>query len=159
MVMDEAVWARHANPWSVYTRILTGPLLVLAIWSRLWFGWWSVIPIAIMCFLIWYNPRAFPPPRSTDNWASKGTFGERVFLNRHAVPIPKHHGTMAKILSFASAIGLLPLVIGLIKYDVWMTICGMVLIIGGKIWFVDRMVWLYEDMKDQHPDYGQWFRT
>ena len=30
---DEA-WLRHANPWSVYTRILIPPAFALAVWSR-----------------------------------------------------------------------------------------------------------------------------
>jgi hypothetical protein len=25
---------------------------------------------------------------------------------------------------------------------------GTVLVYAGKVWFLDRMVWLYEDMKD-----------
>lgn len=32
--MNEEAWGRHANPWSVWTRFLALPLLVLAIWSR-----------------------------------------------------------------------------------------------------------------------------
>jgi len=26
----------------------------------------------------------------------------------------------------------------------------------GKSWFLDRMVWLYEDMKETHPEYRKW---
>ena len=40
MGMSDAVWARHANLWSVYTRFTVLPLLVMAIWSRAWIGWW-----------------------------------------------------------------------------------------------------------------------
>jgi len=39
-----------------------------------------------------------------------------------------------------------------------MTLFGLSLMIGGKLWFVDRMVWLYQDMKDAHPDYAAWAR-
>lgn len=42
--MSEDAWARHANPWSVWTRIATAlPLLILAVWSRVWLGWRSLI--------------------------------------------------------------------------------------------------------------------
>lgn len=34
--MDDAAWARHANPWSVWTRVPILLLLALAIWSRAW---------------------------------------------------------------------------------------------------------------------------
>ena len=29
---------------------------------------------------------------------------------------------------------------------------------AGKLWFCDRMVWLYEDMKDRDPQYRSWLR-
>lgn len=159
MSMNDAAWARHANPMSVGTRMTCLPLLVLAIWSRDWIGWWSLIPIALAVLWTWYNPRAFGPPRTTDNWASKGTFGERIFLNRRNIPIPRHHQVMAKVLSAASAVGMVVLVYSLIVLAVWAAVCGLVLLIGSKLWFVDRMVWLYDDMKDADPDYAGWLKT
>lgn len=56
--MDDATWRRHANPWSVWTRFAAFPLLVLAIWSRVWLGWWAFVPVGVMMILLWYNPRA-----------------------------------------------------------------------------------------------------
>jgi len=43
--MDEETWLRHANPWSVWTRLTALPLLVAAFWSREWVGWWAIIPV------------------------------------------------------------------------------------------------------------------
>jgi hypothetical protein len=45
MSMDDRVWRRHANPWSGWTRVTALPLLVLAIWSRVWIGWWAVLAV------------------------------------------------------------------------------------------------------------------
>lgn len=158
MAMNDAVWMRHANPWSVWTRFTCLPLIILAIWSRVWLGWWALVPLALACLWTWANPRAFPPPKKTDSWAAKGTFGERVFLNRHKVPIPDHHRVWAIGLGFASATGLLPLTWGLWMLDLTMTLLGLVLIVLPKVWFVDRMVWLFEDMKDADPSYASWLR-
>jgi hypothetical protein len=108
--MDDATWRRHANPWSVWTRVAAFPLLVLAIWSRIWFGWGALVPITLMIVWLWYNPRAFLPPRSTDNWASKAVLGERVWLARNAVPIPLHHARMASLLSAMASSGTIFLV-------------------------------------------------
>ena len=37
--LDDEGWARHANPWSGWTRVITTlPLLIAAIWSRAWVG-------------------------------------------------------------------------------------------------------------------------
>ncbi len=38
MAMDDTTWARHANPWSVWTRVPILPALALAIYSRAWIG-------------------------------------------------------------------------------------------------------------------------
>lgn len=42
-----------------------------------------------------------------------------------------------------------PYVWGLAFLDPWPTILGAALMFLGKLWFVDRMVWLYEDLKDK----------
>src|SRR3954447_26087194 len=69
------VWKRHANPWSVYTRIPIPPLLVAAIWTRSRIGWRSLIPVSLVCAWAMINPRAFSPPGSLDHWASRGVLG------------------------------------------------------------------------------------
>ncbi len=61
--MNDEVWARHANPWSVWTRFTILPLLVAAIWSRQWIGWWAALPSVALVIWTWLNPRLFPSPR------------------------------------------------------------------------------------------------
>lgn len=39
MSMDDTSWGRHANPWSVYSRMTLLPLFALAVWSRVWIDW------------------------------------------------------------------------------------------------------------------------
>ena len=70
--LDAEGWARHANPWSGWTRFATLPLLALACWSRAWIGWWAALPLALLLAWLWLNPRAFPPPRRWDAWMSRG---------------------------------------------------------------------------------------
>lgn len=154
--MSDEVWLRHANPWSVWTRVTALPLLILAIWSRTWVGGWFLVLIAAAMAWLWFNPRIFPKPRSTDNWASKAVLGERVWLNRRNIPIPKHHRLMPNLLKGVSLMGLPFLVWGLWQMQIWSTLMGVILMLGGKLWFVDRMVWLYEDMKDEDPEYKSW---
>lgn len=154
--MTDEVWARHANPWSVYTRMTVLPLFVLAVWSRAWLGGWSLFPVALVLVWTWFNPRVFPPPRSTDNWASKGVLGERVWLNRRNIPVPAHHRLMPNLLSAVSAVGAVFLVWGLWRLSLWPALVGLILMLGGKLWFIDRMVWIYDDMKDRDPEYRSW---
>jgi len=103
--MDDVTWERHANPWSVWTRFTALPLVILAVWSRAWLGRRAVVPVALSLLWTWINPRIFSKPRSTDNWASKGVLGERVWMNRKKVPIPEHHRLLPNILNAISGLG------------------------------------------------------
>lgn len=154
--MDERTWARHANPWSVWTRYTALPLLVLAVWSRAWLGWWAVLPVVLTVLWTWLNPRLFPVPASTDNWASRAVLGERVWMARGQVPVPPRHRRAPHLLSALAALGAPFLAWGLYTLRLWPTLFGVLLVFSGKLWFLDRMVWLYEDMKDVHPEYRRW---
>jgi len=141
--MNDEVWERHANPWSVWTRYSGLPLLILAVWSRVWIGWWSLLPIAAVIIWIWLNPRLFPKPQSTDNWASQAVLGERIWLAHQA--IPEHHIAAVKTLKIIMSIGTAITVYGLVVLHLWLTLLGTAIVILGKSWFLDRMVWLYKD--------------
>jgi len=159
MAMDEQTWQRHASPWSVYTRIPTIVPLLAAIWSHTLLGWWAIIPLGVIVIWAWLNPRLFSPPPTTDNWASKATFGERIWLNRQQVPIPRHHATMAQLLTIVAAVGFASAVGGAWYNEPVTTIAGGCVSFLAKLWFCDRMVWLFEDMKDVEPRYRSWLRT
>mgnify|MGYP001176927696 FL=1 len=150
--MDEKTWNRHSNPWSVVTRVTVTPILVLSLWSRVIFGWYSIILVIFGLIWMYVNPRVFSPPKSTNNWASKGVFGERVWVNRDKVPIPEKHRIVPNILSIISGIGFIFILFGTYKLDILIVLFGFSLNLLGKLWFVDRMVWLYEDMKHL-PEY------
>ena len=142
--MSDEVWERHANPWSVWTRYSGLPLFVAAIWSRVWLGWWCLLPIAGVIVWVWLNPRLFSKPKSTDNWASQAVLGERILLE-HSEEIATHHLKMIQVLKAIMTVGTLFTVYGLIVLHFWLTILGIVIVILGKSWFLDRMVWLYQD--------------
>jgi len=148
-------WMKHTNPWSVWTRYSGLPIIVLAFWSRVWIGWWSLIPIIISLAWMYFNPRLFKKPKSTKNWASEGVLGERVWLNRDKMDVPKHHKTLPNILNGISAVGMILLIWATVVLSIWPAIFGVSLVYLGKSWYLDRMVWLYEDMKHL-PEYEKW---
>lgn len=154
--MADVVWERHANPWSVWTRYPCLPLLALAIWSRAWMGWMSVLLIILICLWIWLNPRVFGRPRSTDHWASRAVLGERVLLQQPKSGIPAHHQSAIRILNFVTFSGFAAAVYGLIELNAAATVFGTIVTMLGKTWFLDRMVWLYQDMSAENSEYSNW---
>ena len=149
MGMDESAWRRHANPWSGWTRVVTLPLLTLAIWSRVWIGWWSLVWIAVVLVWTWFNPRLFPAPTRLDNWMSRGVLGEQIWLNRNEQPIPPRHDRMAALLNYSAAAALAPWIWGMITLAFWPTLIGMIVTMLLKLWFVDRMAQLQYEAEDR----------
>lgn len=154
--LDDATWLRHANPWSVWSRNTALPLLVLAAWSRTWIGWWWLVPFGLAVLWVWLNPRVFPRPASTDNWASRAVLGERVWLDRKRIPIPPQHRLVPHLLSGVAALGAAITIWGVVELALWPTILGSILVYAGKLWFLDRMVWLYEDAASSSDEYRSW---
>ncbi len=143
-------WLKHANPLSVWTRFSTLPLLVLAIWSRVWIAWYCLIPVTILVIWLIINPTLFKKPKQLDNWASKSVLGEKYWSEHKKNKVPKHHNTPILILTILQTISGIVLIIGLWKLDIYITITGTITVYLTKMWFLDRMVWLCEDMQNKH---------
>jgi hypothetical protein len=144
--MTDEVWAGHANPWSRWSRFTCLPLIALAVWSRLWIGYWAWLAVLLALLWTWLNPRIFARPESTDNWASKAVLGERLWLNRSNVAVPAHHFAVITVLKIVTAAGAELCIAGLIMLDAAVTVFGVLFATIGKSWFLDRMVWLYQEM-------------
>ena len=144
--LDGEGWQRHTNPWSVYTRIPIPALLVAAISTRTRIGWRSLVPVGLVCAWTVVNPRAFPPPRSVDHWASRAVLGETYWANREEVPVPARHRVAPTVLGAVSTLGVPFIARGLVVRDSWMVLFGLAIQTIGKIWLLDRMALLYDDV-------------
>ncbi|MFD3748043.1 DUF6653 family protein [Nocardia sp. NPDC058633] len=72
-----AVFARHASPWSAWSRWATAPLVLVPVWNRSWsqaavIGAWFVV-----------NPVIFPEPAHQRAWATRAVLGEELWLIDH----------------------------------------------------------------------------
>jgi hypothetical protein len=150
-------WMRHANAYSVWTRFSVLSLIALAIWSRDWIGWWSLIPIVLALTWMMVNPLFFPAPASTRNWASRSVLGERIWADRRNVELPpQFRSPIPNIANALSVVGLGLLTYGLITFDLLPTIAGVFITNVCKLWYLDRMALLFEDMKHRNAEYARW---
>lgn len=154
--LNDETWMKHSNKWSVWTRFIILPLFAITIWSRIWIGSFYLGLIALLLLWTWLNPRFFNKPKTTKHWTSKAVFGERVWLRKNELPIPQHHLRAILVLNTITFSGMPFFIYGLYALQFWPTLLGLTLVIIGKMWFLDRMVWLYEDMKNKSKEYLSW---
>jgi hypothetical protein len=72
--------------------------------------------------------------------------GETLWAKRKSTPLPPRHRTAPLVLGLVSAAGLPFLVWGLVVLDPWITLFGLAVQMTGKLWFLDRMALLYDDV-------------
>lgn len=143
--MTDAVWRRHANPWSVYTRFAAIPPLIMAIWSRTWIGLWRLLPVALVVVWLWLNPRVFSPVFRPAAWASKGIYGERIWAVDRAA-VPARHRMAFRLIAIPDLVGIALTGWGLLALAVWPTVFGATLVVMAQMWRIDRLVWMYEEL-------------
>jgi hypothetical protein len=151
--LDAEGWQRHANPWSVWTRVPILPAAVLVLLGREALGARTWVLIAGLASWALVNPRAFPPPASTASWASRAVLGERRWLERGRPPDP------AVRLSLAlSVAGLVPLALGVVQFAPTAALAGLAITLAGKFLFLDRMVRRFDAAATHDPDVRAWLR-
>ncbi len=93
-----AIFARHANPWSAWTRWASTPLILLPVWTRrpshaVLVGAWLAV-----------NPVIFPKVADDENWATRAMLGEELWITKR----PKD--TAAALSALTSIIAVLAIV-------------------------------------------------
>jgi hypothetical protein len=66
------------------------------------------------------------------------------------------HKKAIRVLKLITFVGFLCAVYGLVVFHFWLAVMGTVITILGKTWFLDRMVWLYQDLCNEDPEYQSW---
>jgi Family of unknown function (DUF6653) len=89
-----AIFARHANPWSAWTRWASTPLVLLPVWTRrrshaVLVGAWLAV-----------NPVVFPKVADGQHWATRAMLGEELWITRR----PKDAGAVLTIVTSAVAV-------------------------------------------------------
>ena len=132
---------KHANPLSVWSRYSVLPIILFSFWSRIWIGWWCLIPAVLSLLWMFFNPIVFKKAKSTKNWASKAVLGERIYLNRDKIPLPPHHNTSFNtMLNIISSFGLLLSIWATTYYSIWVFILGTLITYFGKSCFLYNVI-------------------
>ena len=90
-----AIFARHCNPWSAWTRWASTPLVLVPIWTRQWSH------AALVAFWLAVNPVVFGKPRDERAWSTRAMLGEELWITRR----PRDAGMTVSALTSAVALG------------------------------------------------------
>ena len=84
--------------------------------------------------------------------------GERIWVDRDKVALPEQFRSRAASLvaNGYSTIGMGLLAYGLVDLSVLATVTGILIVHGGKAWYIDRMTLLFADMKGRNSEYASW---
>lgn len=97
-------------------------------------------------FWLWLNPRVFPAVTEPRSWASKGIYGEKLWLHEPA-KVPPDLRVALRWLVLPGLVGFVLLGWGLIRLLVWPTVIGATLIVVAQLWRIDRLGRLYDRVK------------
>lgn len=128
--LSAALWRRHGNPLSLWSRLLTTPLCYLPFWNR---SWRQGLAVAA-----WFavNPWLFPAPKNQGAWAARAIRGERRWVKAR----PKDASLAVQGLG---SLALLGGVYSAYRRRPAPTIISAAVVIGCNAWFLDRMARTY----------------
>src|SRR3712207_3933406 len=131
-IMRKQTWERHSNPWSVWMRVLTNPLVYIPVWNR---SWRQAVPVGAWFLL---NPRLFPPPQDNSSWGTRSVLGEQIWTSKPRADLPM-------LISIFSALFFLVALYSVYARRLRELITFGGLALGLKLWFLQRMVTYYDE--------------
>jgi hypothetical protein len=138
-ILSKKAWKRHSNPLSVWTRILSYPLVYVPFWNRNWKQGATIVT--------WFalNPVLFPEPESDESWTTRGVLGEELWRAER----PRDLSTA---LTSASASFFAGGLWSAYKRRFWPTMffAGTAFLL--KLWYIDRMTFYYEQRRNEAHD-------
>lgn len=98
--LRRAVFARHANPLSAWSRWATTPLILVPVWRR---SWRDAAWVAAWFAL---NPVVFPEPADQSAWSTRAMLGEERWIvdrPRDAALLVNVTGSVATVAALVNA--------------------------------------------------------
>jgi hypothetical protein len=138
--LEDALWRRHSNPASGWTRVPMGAVIVYALYRRNW--------RLLLAALAWtvLNPIVFSPPRSEDAWMTRAVLAERWWVRE------QDRGTLGirypNVCNTVSAVGFLGALFGAWRQRPAIAAVGTLVGSASKLWWIHELVRRYDASAD-----------
>lgn len=92
--LRRAIFARHCNPWSAWTRWASAPLILIPAWTR------RRRQAALIALWLAVNPFVFGKPAHDRAWATRAMLGEELWISRR----PRDAAMLVSAVTTAAAV-------------------------------------------------------
>jgi len=134
--VKRAVFARHSNPWSAWTRWASAPLLLVPVWRR------SGRDAALVGVWMAVNPIVFGEPAHERAWATRAVLGEEQWIEERPMD-----AAMA-VNVCASVAGVAAMVAARKRRAVPAAVC-MATLMALLLWYWELMARYYDERGDR----------
>jgi hypothetical protein len=138
--LADAVWVRHANPKSGWSRVAVLPVLVYGIYARR-----PRLVAAAVAFSV-VNPVLFRPPADADAWMTRVVLGERLYYRHREGRRP------LDLLNYANGLLTASAVYSAVRRRPVRTALFTALGMAAKLLFVAVVARYYEANRDAYPE-------
>jgi len=154
------VHGRPASALAVVLKALAPALLTACLWSKLWLG---AVAATLLCLaalvLVVFAPKLIERAGNRITWARLVGFGEKIWLNRLVVPVPKDLNYRLTMLYLVFWTGALVALWGGIATLPILSATGLIVAYSAQAMCFRKLIYLYEIMKDKNPLYRFWAAT
>jgi len=121
---------RHSSPWSIWTRLLSTPLLFVPVWNRSWIqglgvGAWFAV-----------NPVLFREPRDPNGWHARAIRGELRWMRERPLDRALAVQTFGSVAGFGGMYAAQ-------RRKLAPVVASAVVVMACNAWFLSRMARTY----------------
>ena len=154
------VGSRPAPAIAILLKALAPAVLTLCLWSKLWLG---VVAATLLCvaalIAVVFGPRLFERAGDRITWARQVGFGEKIWLNRLVVPVPKDLSYRLTMLYLVFWSGAIVALWGGVSTLPILSVTGLLVAYSTQMVCFKKLIHLYRIMKDKYPLYRFWAAT
>lgn len=145
---------------AVLCKLLAPAILTASLWSKLWLGGVASVLLCLTSLvLLLFAPRLLEGFGKRINWARNVGFGEKIWLNRLQVPVPKDINYRLTVLYLVFWTGVLVALWGGVATLPVLSASGLLVAYTAQVVCFRKLIQLYVLMKDKIPLYRFWATT
>lgn len=141
----EADGARRASPWA---RLVTTPLLLLAVWARVWIGDWAWVALVLVFLWITLSPTLLPPATRQDRWSARVAAGEALWQRRTGPSMSGRDRVVPLVWHITAGLALAVALIGALMAWLGLTLAGGAIASAARLFYWREMARLFRAYRE-----------